>query len=182
MRTRIVLLAAACVLSATAAAASAAAQQEGPHCQGRMGSDLGFRHFAVNGSAFVDNGYLSFGAEPRLSGIDPAGPAAGRLREGDVLVAVDGRLITTRAAALRLWQARPGETVNLTVRRDGRRVVAPIVVGGVCEPTPPPALPAAPTGPMSAVCHGAGRPTTLMVTGDESIVLAASWTARAVRL
>src|SRR3954467_12839876 len=44
--------------------------------------------------------YYEFATEPRLGGIP--GPGEGRLREGDVLVAVDGHLITTDEAADRL--------------------------------------------------------------------------------
>src|SRR5688572_17803968 len=79
-----------------------------------------------------------FGTEPRLSGID--GPGEGRLREGDVLVAVDGDLITTDEAGDRLATVRRGERVRLTVRRAGRTHNVDVVAGERClEPPLPPA-------------------------------------------
>jgi len=92
------------------------------HCQG--GSCL------VNGRSATVNERLSpeiedakrqvpgawaFSVEPRLWGIER--PAAGRVFEGDVLVAVDGDPITTRRGAMRLADVEPGRPVMLTVRR-----------------------------------------------------------------
>jgi PDZ domain-containing protein len=50
-------------------------------------------------------------------------PAAGRLQEGDVVVAVDGRPAhTTAALRSAIGRHRPGERVRLTVRRGGKKV------------------------------------------------------------
>jgi Lon-like protease len=50
-------------------------------------------------------------------------PAAGRLQEGDVVVAVDGRPVhTTAALRSAIGRHRPGERVRLTVRRVGKKV------------------------------------------------------------
>ena len=49
----------------------------------------------------------TFRSEPEVGGIRTDGPAAGKLREGDVLTAIDGILITTRDGA-RLAQRQPG--------------------------------------------------------------------------
>jgi len=62
----------------------------------------------------------SFRGEPIISAITPGGPASGRLREGDVIVAIDGLLITTRAAGEKVANLAVGENVVLTVRRNGR--------------------------------------------------------------
>lgn|SRR5579864_825198 len=43
-----------------------------------------------------------FATEPRLQAIDLAGPSAGLVKEGDVLVAVDGLLVTTAEGGDRL--------------------------------------------------------------------------------
>lgn len=61
-----------------------------------------------------------FTTEPRIDELDPRGPAAGQLRVGDVLVAVDDLLITTAAAGRRLASLVPGRAVRLWIRRDGR--------------------------------------------------------------
>src|SRR3954468_4896173 len=74
--------------------------------------------------------YYDFATEPRLAGI--TAPGEGRLREGDVLVAVDGHLITTDEAADRLAAVRRGDRVRLTVRRGGRTQSADVVAGERC--------------------------------------------------
>lgn len=51
---------------------------------------------------------------------DPAAPAAAAgILPGDVIVAVDGQSIDTFADAAALIQASPGESIDLTVERDG---------------------------------------------------------------
>jgi hypothetical protein len=60
-----------------------------------------------------------FVTEPEIGAVDPDGPSGGRLRAGDVLVAVDGWMITTRAGGERFSQVAPGVPVELTVRRGG---------------------------------------------------------------
>jgi hypothetical protein len=92
----------------------------------------------------------SFSREPVIGGVD--GPGVGRLREGDVLVAVDGDLITTGAGGLRYSSVRPGERVSLTLRRDGRMEELTLTAGERCWswPLPPPAAPAPPPPPQAA--------------------------------
>ena len=54
-----------------------------------------------------------------VAGVNPKGPAAGKLRAGDVIVSVDGEptpFLPDLRRAIR--KHRPGETVELTVRRD----------------------------------------------------------------
>ena len=63
-----------------------------------------------------------FSEEPRVGGIDPAGPSYGKLKQGDVLVAIDDALITTSEAGRKLGALDPNHTVKLTVRRDGKTV------------------------------------------------------------
>ena len=62
---------------------------------------------------------IAFSTEPTIAGIRKGGPADGKLEEHDVLVAIDGQLITTRAAALRYSSLTAGTPVRLTVRRNG---------------------------------------------------------------
>ena len=57
-----------------------------------------------------------------------AGAAAG-LRVGDRVVAIDGRPIATFSDLARFAQIRPGERVSVTLDRDDRRVVQPLVIG-----------------------------------------------------
>ncbi len=74
----------------------------------------------------------TFRSEPVLGSIVQGGPSWGRLREGDVLTAVDGALITTREGSARFSSLRPGQSVKLTVRREGREIPATVTVGGIC--------------------------------------------------
>lgn len=60
-----------------------------------------------------------FMSEPTIGALDPDGPSHGKLRAGDVIVAVDGWLITTRGGGERFSQVSPGEAVEITVRRGG---------------------------------------------------------------
>lgn len=88
-----------------------------------------------------------FRGEPTLRGIRPGGPADGKLREGDVLVAVNGLLITTREAGERLAQLKPGEPVTLTIRRNGQERKVTIVPDSLC----PPEAPEAPVAPVVTI-------------------------------
>ena len=72
----------------------------------------------ISGKHLVGEPDMEFEAEPILSGIREDGPAAGKLMEGDVLVAIDGQAITTREAAVHLSWLKPREPVQLTVRRN----------------------------------------------------------------
>ncbi len=72
----------------------------------------------------------SFSTEPRLRDI---APWADVLHEGDVLVAVDGRLITTAEGGRRLGSVKPGQDVKLTLRREGREIQAWLTARQSCE-------------------------------------------------
>ena len=77
-----------------------------------------------------------FKEEPRITGVDPEGPAAGKLEKGDVIVAIDGLLITTRKAGRRFGSVIPGEAVELTVRRDGETLTESVVAVEVTTDLP----------------------------------------------
>ena len=74
-----------------------------------------------------------FSIEPRLSGIDPNGPAAGKIREGDVLVAVNGRSIVSQFASRVLDSTEPGDTIILTIRRGEDLHDVEIATAGSCR-------------------------------------------------
>jgi hypothetical protein len=139
------------ILAAALAAATPLPAQDAARCDGHRVPDLGFEEMRGSMSFSAQNGRFSadFGSEPRIGRIRADGPGAGRLREGDVLVAVDGRLITTREGGERYASIRRGERVNLTVRRDGRTHEVPVVAGERCmrPPAPPPAPRPAPRPP-----------------------------------
>jgi hypothetical protein len=87
-------------------------------------TDLGFDNIVcqsctVNGKHVAGEPDIEFATEPTIMGIRKGGPADGKLEERDVLVAIDGQLITTRAAAIRYSWLTVGTPVRLTVRRGG---------------------------------------------------------------
>ncbi len=155
-----------------------AAQQVG--CSGHTRADLGFNGMSFSsGMTFVTPDLTLFGTEPVLSGIDPHGPGAGKLEEGDVLAAVDGQLITTRAGAERFAGLRPGTPVVLTVRRGGRNLDVRIVPGALCQPVLPP-VPAIPQAPHIAAGGkgGLGAALSCNCSIEEGPAGAERWTFR----
>jgi len=98
--------------------------------------DLGISGLECNCSYYVREGgerAWRFRSEPVIVGVREGGPAAGKLRAGDAINAIDGLLITTSEAGRRYANLEPGETVTLTVRRDERLAQIRINVGGQCE-------------------------------------------------
>jgi hypothetical protein len=80
---------------------------------------------------------IEFDSEPIISDIRKDGPAAGKLEEQDVLVAIDGQPITTRAAAIQLSWLEPDKPVRLTVRRNGLPTDVEIVPVARCRKVTP---------------------------------------------
>ena len=107
--------------------------------------------------------FYHFRAEPVIRGAKPGGPADGKLRDGDVVTAIDGYLITTREGGERFADPEVGRPLTLTVRRAGREVDVQIVPEWEClkinfaEPAPParpaPPEPVARTAPPARVAE-----------------------------
>lgn len=122
------------------AAAGAGVAQAG-ECSGGMPAfgTLGIGEFRCVGGACAVNmrsgdPYAhSFSTEPRLSDVDPDGPGSSVLEDGDVLVAIDGTLITTAEGGRKLGSLRPGQDVKLTLRRGGREIDARVQAESSCE-------------------------------------------------
>lgn len=160
-----------CAVRAVAAiatvAAGGAAQSACPSGRAPFG-DLGVGMYqcvrancVLSGRASVDTAH-TFNVEPTLWFI--GGPARGRLRDGDELVAVEGRPITTRAAGARVAMIRPGERAILTVRRGGRDLTVAIDAVASCE-RPSIQITSAQAGPPDEVSRRA------LSGGDERGVL-----------
>lgn len=75
-----------------------------------------------------------FDSELTIREVRTSGPAEGKLRAGDKVVAIDGLLITSAEGGRRWGEVRPGETVQLLVRRDGRERPVEITAGTKCRP------------------------------------------------
>jgi S1-C subfamily serine protease len=70
---------------------------------------------ARNGDVFA----YDLTVEPTITDVDARGPSAGVLRRGDVVVAVGGDLVTTRAGGSRLANPPIGQPLDLRIRRGG---------------------------------------------------------------
>jgi hypothetical protein len=146
-------------------------------------ADLGIRelegNFSIALTRVQENPLLirrvwKFSEEPRVGALDPSGPSYGRLKKGDVLVAIDGALITTGEAGRKIGALDPGRTVKLTVRRDGKTVDVKVRPRSRCPDeqltevyravqdrvrTPrPPRAPRAPRAPQAPVPEAAPVP------------------------
>jgi membrane-associated protease RseP (regulator of RpoE activity) len=98
--------------------------------------DLGISGLECNCSYYIGEAgerVWRFRSEPVILGVREGGPAAGKLREGDAINAIDGMLITTGEAGRRYANVEPGATVTLTVRRGERLARIGIDVGSQCE-------------------------------------------------
>jgi hypothetical protein len=109
----------------------------------------------------------NFRGEPIVSSLTPGGPASGKLREGDVIVAINGLLITTRAAGDKVSSLRQGDNVVLTIRRNGRVQEVEIEAAEDCAAPPTPAVvvgppvqpgPPSPTTPRASRVPRSARP------------------------
>lgn len=103
-------------------------------CAVNMRTDAGFTHM--------------FSTEPRIRGLVDGSPADGNLMDGDIIIAIDGVLITTREGGRRLANLRPGDPVTLRIRRGRDEMDVTLVprLGcnmpglAVLSPTPRPAV------------------------------------------
>lgn len=86
----------------------------------------------------IRGSYIEYLKEPFISSIRVDGPAAGRLREHDMLLAVDGVAITTPDAWHRLRDVKPGESLRFTVSNEGTIREETIVASSRCLPAPRP--------------------------------------------
>lgn len=110
---------ATCAVLATVFPGIAAGQQ----CSGQEGSldvMLTCRNCSVGRA---ETGHWSFSTEPTITSVGRS-PAAEGLRPGDVIVSIDGMLITSSAGGQRYSTLKAGEPVTLVVRRDGSLVSA----------------------------------------------------------
>jgi hypothetical protein len=113
-------------------------------CPGGRGitGDLGIAALRCVGPAAVctinveEAGSLrhSFSVEPIVSRADPPATGAG-VEVGDILVAIDERLITTREGGRYLANLVPEQEVELVLRRDGRMIRVTVVAREGCGVT-----------------------------------------------
>ena len=102
--------------------------------------DLGIGLFICNGgdcsvSQRLSDGRIAhrFSVEPRVREIDSKGPSALKLKENDVIVAVDGSLITSFDGGYKLANASIDVPIKLRIRRDKRELEVQIVPAKGCN-------------------------------------------------
>lgn len=158
-----------------ALAALSAAPLDAQSCPRRY-ADLGLQGFECRNCQIQvndENGVRTFrfGTELTLGRIRPGGPTAGVLREGDVVVAVDGAPITTAEGGRRFGELAPGRPATFTIRRDGRTRYVRVVPGAQCNaslfgPRPPrPPRPSRPLRPDAPPPHPGAHRGTLLEEG-----------------
>lgn len=153
-------ISAAALVAAMVCASPAAAQRVGQSCdngRGRIVADLGFDGLSgpLGISQHDDQRPVwEFRGEPVVDAVRAGGPAAGRLRDGDAIVAVDGQLITTSAGGRRFSAIDPGDQVRLSIRRGGRVQDVTVQAGSRCQGRPTPPTPPRPPAPPRAAVPG----------------------------
>jgi len=102
--------------------------------------DLGIGMYVCEGGSCVVSARLPdggiahrFSVEPRVTNIDPKGPSFGTLRENDVVVAIDGSLVTTAKGGYALANAKIGLPVTLRIRRGANEMAVTIVPAAGCN-------------------------------------------------
>jgi hypothetical protein len=115
----------------------ALAQEERAECPDPVG-ELGIGELrcssgrCLRGWAFQGGRLITtFTTEPSVHALRP--PADEVLEEGDVIVAVDGKLSTTAEASRRLRLLEPDERVRLRIRRDGAEKEVTITAVPTCD-------------------------------------------------
>jgi hypothetical protein len=76
-------------------------------------------------------GIYRFRSEPLIENVDVKGPAGGILKKDDLIVAINGHLITTRRGGNLFSNPPIGSPVTLTIRRDNRErdvMVVPVAI------------------------------------------------------
>ncbi|NNK48402.1 MAG: PDZ domain-containing protein, partial [Gemmatimonadetes bacterium] len=79
-----------------------------------------------------DERLWNFSSEPEVRVVEPGSPAAGKIRQGDEIVAIDGHLITTGEGGRRFANLKPDRAVSLVVRTGNRERTVEIVPEGEC--------------------------------------------------
>ena len=157
MRTLIATLAAATVLTPAAGRAQVADVRCG-------GNDVPVPSLGISGLECSNctltlgrddprNTSWEFRSEPVILNVLPQGPAAGRLRAGDVIVAIDGFLATTREGGRRVAVPLADRPAELRIRREGRELVVSVSPVAECRP----AIDAASPGRTIKATPGASR-------------------------
>jgi regulator of sigma E protease len=132
MRThRILVYAATLVCAGTLGAQSAGVCAPTQRALADFGFGLACANCVIDSRAPV---WIVFHLPPGLHDIRAGGPASAKIAQHDTLLAIDGMDITSRNGSERFSMARPGDSLELTVRRKGAVLTTTIVAGTRCGP------------------------------------------------
>jgi membrane-associated protease RseP (regulator of RpoE activity) len=175
------------VLAGLMAAAAAVAQQPAPCAPGQVMittldiSGIRCDNCTIFGSADPAEVRWEFGSEPVIEGDAFGVTGNARLLPGDVIVAIDGHLITTSEGGRRFGRPDPYRAADLRIRREGRELsvaidpttecrrsrradvpsadvpAPPAPRGRSTDSPPPPPLPPARRPPLDSVHVRGGR-------------------------
>jgi hypothetical protein len=112
------------------------------HCQG--GTCRAYGAVAVSSNTVLRQGFVvrrgeggnfrwEFSVEPILWRIDSLGPGAQKLRNGDVLVAVNGFTVTSERGSIELGDLQVDVPIRLLIRRDDRTLEVDITPAWTCD-------------------------------------------------
>lgn len=166
LRSLAVLLLAGGLGLATAVQASGQVGVAGRACPDEaLRGSIGVSSFECKNCTLTTRGderIWNFSSEPIVRVVDPGTPAAGKIRPGDEIVAVDGHLITTGEGGRRLANLEPGKPVSLVVRTGNRERTVDLVPEGECPR--PGTHAAAPAVPANPAVSGVETPRAVGVT------------------
>lgn len=128
---RLLVHAAPLVWAGTLAAQSAGVCAPTQRALADFGFGLACANCVIDSRAPV---WIVFHLPPGLHDIRASGPASATIVQGDTLLAIDGMDITSRNGSERFSLARPGDSLELTVRRKGALITTTIVAGTRCGP------------------------------------------------
>ncbi|HTR76527.1 MAG TPA: PDZ domain-containing protein [Gemmatimonadaceae bacterium] len=113
---------------------AAASVADGQRCATQTVPDLGYQYVSCVGClaeyARHEVSEPGYTAEPVVRQVDPNGPAAGKVMDGDTLISIDGIGIGTREAAVHLAGVR--DSVRISLRRGGVVREVTILPGSRC--------------------------------------------------
>ncbi len=135
---------------------------------------------AVTAAARKNPRAFYFTVEPHLWSVDPDGPAAGRVEDGDVLVAVNGDPITSAAGSLHLTQMEAGRPLTLTLRRDEHLIETTVPPVSSCERYTASAGPSERPHSLDGLTNAYQRTTSYRAAADEQGSITSSSTLQVV--
>ena len=91
-------------------------------------SYVGLHYRLLNMEETKDNG-LEFGSNVIVAKVVSNAPAAGKVQENDVIMKMNGKIITHKTFATMIASLEPGTKINFEVLRDKKVINVEIILG-----------------------------------------------------